>query len=198
MRNVNTVTKVLVAFAALGLCVPSAAVGATTPVAKPKVMDVALMEGNVLVGQLVNTSGGPVAGAKVVVQNQDKTGVDLKTDKDGVFAVKGVPAGVYRVASKDAQGVYRVWSPKTAPPGAQTGALLVSGNEVVRGQEQCQCPAGDQCAGNGVAGGRGAAGAGSRLRNMLANPWIVAGIVAAAVAIPVAIHNSHHSSPTSP
>lgn len=173
MRNVNVVTKVMVTLAAVGLCFPSAAIAATAP-AKPKVMDVALLEGNVLVGQLVNTAGGPMADAKVMMQGKDQSAVALKTNKEGVFAVKGVPAGVYSLASKDTQGVYRLWAPKTAPPNAQKGALLVSGNEVARGQYA-----------------RG-------LRNMLANPWIVAGIVACAVAIPVAIHNSNHSSPSSP
>lgn len=38
---------------------------------------------------------------------------------------------------------------------------------------------------------------GMALRNLLANPFIVAGIVATAVAIPVAIHNSRSSGGTS-
>jgi len=172
MRNVNMLTRTMVAFAALGLCFPSVAMS-STPVAKPKVVDVALLDGNVLVGQLVDANG-PVPNKQVVLQRQDQTVAALKTNKDGVFAAKGVPAGVYRVASNDAQGVYRLWTPKTAPPNAQPGALLVSGNNVVRAQH-ARC-----------------------LRNLLANPWVVAGIVAAAIAIPVALHNAGHDTPVSP
>lgn len=175
MKNVSILTKALVVVAALGVCFPPAAISATVPVAKPKVVDVALMNGNVLVGQLVNANGKGVSDAPVVLQGQDRTVVTLKTDKDGVFAVKSVPAGVYRLASNDTQGVYRFWAPKTAPPTAQKGALLVKGDNVARAQH------------------------GSTLRNMLANPWIVGGIVACAIAIPVAIHNADNGdSPVSP
>ncbi|HLA85726.1 MAG TPA: carboxypeptidase-like regulatory domain-containing protein [Thermoguttaceae bacterium] len=164
----------MVSLAAVGLCIPSVAFSAA-PAAQLKVAaDVALLNGNVLVGQLVNENGTGVANASVLVQQNDKTVVALKTDKQGVFAAKDVPPGVYRLASNDTQGVYRLWAPKTAPPAAQQGALLVQGNGVVRGQ------------------------AARGLRNMLANPWIVAGIVACAVAIPVAIHNADHDSPASP
>lgn len=169
MKNVNLFARVMIAMAAIGLCLPSAALSATT-VASPSVEDVALLDGNVLVGQLVDANGGNVGEVPVLLQQQNQTIVALKTNKDGVFAAKGVPAGVYRLATDNTQGIYRLWAPKTAPPSAQKGALLVSGDQVVRGQY------------------------GSPLRNMLANPWIVAGIVACAVAIPVAIHNSHHDS----
>ena len=180
MKKVNFLAKTLVAIAAIGLCFPSAAMSAT-PVTKqkvvekkPQVVDVALLKGNVLVGQLVTPEGKGVSNAPLLLQNKDKTVVALRTDKNGVFAAKSIPAGVYRVAGTNTQGVYRFWAPKTAPPNAQRGALLVSGNGVARAQYA-----------------RG-------LRNMLANPWIVAGIVACAVAIPVAIHNSQSSSPASP
>lgn len=174
MKNVNTLTRMMVVLAVVGLCFPSAAF-CSVPQEKPKVVDVAMLNGNVLVGQLVNSNGKGVSDTQVLLQQDNKTVVTLKTDKQGVFAVKGVPGGVYQLATKDTQGVYRLWAPQTAPPTAQKGVLLVSGNGVVRGQY------------------------GSHLRNMLANPWIVAGIVACAVAIPVAIHNSNGGdSPISP
>jgi hypothetical protein len=174
MKNVSILAKTMFAIAALGLCFPSVAIS-SPPAEKPQVVDVALLNGNVLVGQLVDSNGKGVAEAQVQLQKQNKTMVTLKTDKQGVFAVKDVPGGVYRLAAAKTQGVYRLWAPKTAPPTAQKGALMVTGNKVVRGQY-----------GNGF-------------RNMLANPWIVAGIVACAVAIPVAIHNSNSGdSPVSP
>ena len=174
MKNVNTLTRMIVVLAVVGLCFPPAAF-ASAPVAKHKIVDVAMLNGNVLVGQLVNSNGKAVSNTQVLLKQENKTIVTLKTDKQGVFAVKGVPGGVYQLAAKDTQGVYRLWAPKTAPPTAQKGVLLVNGNGVMRAQY------------------------GSYLRNMLANPWVVGGIVACAVAIPVAVHNSNSGgSPISP
>ncbi|MBN1590813.1 MAG: carboxypeptidase regulatory-like domain-containing protein [Pirellulales bacterium] len=173
MKKMNTFTLMMVALATLGLCFPSVGLCSTTT-AKPQVSDVALMNGNVLVGQVVNSSGAAVTEAPVLLQQENRTIATLKTNKDGFFAAKNVPAGIYDLSATDGKGVYRLWAPKTAPPTAQKGALLVTGKNVARGQY------------------------GSGLRNMLANPWIVGGIVAAAVAIPVAIHNADNDSPASP
>ena len=59
--------------------------------------------------------------------------------------------------------------PNTAPPAAQSAALLVSGSDVVRGQN----------------GG---------LVYWLTNPWVLAGLIAAAIAIPIALNNHGSSS----
>ncbi len=173
MRRFNFLTGTMVVLATLGLCLPPVALS-SPPVTAPRVADVALSDGNVLVGQVVDSSGAAVAKTHVLLQRQEKAVLAMRTNKQGFFAAKGVSAGVYRLMVADSQMVYRLWAPRTAPPSAQRGALIVIGNPVVRGQY------------------------GPGLRNMLANPWVVGGIVAAAVAIPIAIHNANDNSPGSP
>lgn len=69
--------------------------------------------------------------------------------------------------------MFRLWAANTAPAAARDSALLVVGDEQVLGQ-----------------GG---------MKYWLANPWVVAGIVAVAVAVPVAIHNRNQDrAPSSP
>jgi len=123
----------------------------------------------VLVGQVVNDQGTAEAGVPVSIRSQNRELAVAKTGKEGYFAFRGLHGGVYQLVADRGHGVYRVWSPGTAPPAAQEGALLVNSDQVVRGQ----------------AGGGG-------FRSFITNPLVIAGVVAAAVAIPVAIHNSHH------
>jgi hypothetical protein len=158
--------------AALGICFPTT-VFATAPT-QSGVIDVALMDGDVLVGQLVNVQGSALASAPVTLQYQNKVVATPKTDKNGYFALKNVKPGVYKIGTKKGQMVYRLWSPNTAPPTAQKGALVVDGDQVARAQHV------------------------KKLTTMLANPWVVTAIVATAVAVPVAIHNSKDSTPVSP
>lgn len=174
MKTFHSLCWSMAALATVALCCPSVALASTLPTPQPKVVDVALTDGGALVGQVVTVSGAPLSDAPVLLQNHGLSTLELKTNKNGYFAAKNVSPGVYRLAAADEQGTYRLWAPRTAPPTARKGALLVAGDEVARGQY------------------------GNPLRNMLANPWIVGGIVAAAVAIPVAIHNSDKDSPASP
>jgi hypothetical protein len=135
--------------------------------------DIALSEGGALVGQVVDPQGAIKAGSPVSLY-EGKTPVAISTtDKQGMFVFQGVRGGLYQVTSGDAHGIYRLWSPGTAPPSAKPGVLLVSGNETVRGQ---------------------AAGASFA---SLAPIAAVGGIVAAAVAIPIVV-SSNNQRPASP
>jgi len=157
------------------MCLPQVVFAATPgPAQSGIVSDVQLHEGNVLIGQLVSPESAPAVDAQVSLHSGDQLLATTKTDAKGLFAFRGLQNGVYQVVAPNGQGAYRVWSQGTAPPAAQPGALIVSGNDTVRGQYAM----------------RG-------LRNFLANPLVIAGIVAAAVAIPVAIHNSDRG-PSSP
>ena len=149
----------------VGLCVPELAFAAT-PAAKPIVTDVALSNGGVLQGQLIDLRGGSASGVPVSVKAQDKEIVRTVTAKDGHFSVPGLRGGVYQVSAGDGQGGYRLWSAKAAPPSAQKGAIVFT---------------------------QGMFGGGPKM--LLANPVVVAGVVATAVAVPVAIVNSQPSSP---
>lgn len=137
--------------------------------------DVALLDGGVLVGQVVDPHGIAAAGAPVALRYQNRDVAVAQTEAKGYFAVKGLRAGVYQVASGQGHGIYRLWAPGTAPPTAHRGILIVRGDQLARGQF----------------GGGG-------MKALFANPWIVAGVVATAVAVPVAIHNAQDSSPSSP
>jgi len=175
MSGRRIIRGVLVSAAALGLCLPQPLLaGSLTPT--PVATDIALQKDGLLVGQVVDPLGKPVAGAQVTLTAQGKRLATMKSTAEGYFAFKGLRGGVYQVITEEGHGVYRVWSPGTAPPAAKKVVLLVSGDDVVRGQE-----------GN------------PPLKVLLANPLVIGAVVATAVAVPVAIHNANqHHRPSSP
>jgi hypothetical protein len=174
MRKARIVTGVLATLATLGLCLPPTTFAGETS-RRAVAVDVALMDGGVLVGQVVDSQGGGIENAPVLLRQEGKSLANPRTGTQGYFALKDLRPGVYHLASTKSEGAYRLWAPGTAPPTAQKGALLVANDGVVRGQL-----------------GQGG------LKAVLANPWVVAAIVATAVAVPVAVHNSHHDSSHSP
>ena len=68
----KVLTRVMIVLATMGLCVPSIALG-STPVVKPTVRDVALLDGSVLIGQVLDSSGAGMAETQVLLQQQGKT-----------------------------------------------------------------------------------------------------------------------------
>lgn len=103
----------------------------------PAIRDVALQADSVLQGQLLNKSGTPKASTPVVVAQKGKVVVVAMTDKQGRFSIRGIRGGVYQIESEHANGVYRLWAPKTAPPAAKSAVLMVVDDSVVRGQDCC-------------------------------------------------------------
>ena len=175
MRNATFLQWVAVVVATVGICFPQMALGAH-PAAKPApvVTDVALTSG-VLLGQVVDAQGKPVAGVPVSLSSGGRELIGgenaPRTDAGGLFSFKGLSnSGVYQVAAAQGQGTFRVWPEKIAPPSAQPGALVVAGGQTLRGQY-------------GMLG----------FRNLMSNPWVIAALVAAAIAVPVAIHNSDNT-----
>jgi len=136
----------------------------------PAVVDVALSAGGVLRGQITDAQGNPVVQATVSLRGPGGETAATVSDRSGFFQFAGLRGGTYRIVAGEASGLYRLWAPRTAPPSAQAAALVVAGNQQVLGQ----------CA---------------PVLRCLRNPWIIAGIVAAAIAIPIAIHNTHEKSP---
>lgn len=175
MSGKRIVRGLLVALATLGLCLPQPLLaGSVTP--KTVATDIALQKDGLLVGQVVDALGKPVAGTQVTLAAQGKPLAATKSTPEGYFAFKGLRGGVYQVVTEEGYGVYRAWSPGTAPPAAKKVALVVSGDDVVRGQE-----------GN------------PPWKVLLANPLVIGAVVATAVAVPVAIHNANqHHRPSSP
>ncbi len=149
-----------------GLCIPQIAL-AIESVAQPPVADVALADGGTLHGQVLDLQGAGVAGVPVSLRTQNRDVTATTTAADGRFAVPNLQGGVYQVAAGQGQGIYRLWTAGTAPPSAHNGAIVYTQN----------------------------GGGGGGLKMLLANPIVIAGVVATAIAVPVALNNSHHSSP---
>lgn len=134
--------------------------------------DIALAEGGMLHGVLVDAENTPIPNATVQFWMQDHEVATTQTDAEGRFAVRGLRGGTYRVVSGDAAQMCRLWAPGTAPPQALRGMVLVSGTNVVRG---ILPPWYDWCL----------------------DPLLVTGLVAAAIAIPLALHDEDDE-PSSP
>jgi Carboxypeptidase regulatory-like domain len=158
----NSVGRMAAAVASLGILLPPSAF-ATTPVEPTN--DVALRSGGLLVGQVVDSQGVAKSGTMVSIRQGQQEVVRTTTDENGVFAAQGLRGGHYQLLTQEGGSDCRLWAADTAPPAARPAALIVSGNDVVRGQY-------------GPAQGW--------VHWMKAHPYITAGVVAAAIAIPVA------------
>jgi hypothetical protein len=150
-----------------------------TPVANV-VADVALDETGALNGQAVNLQGQPLAGATIVLDDGRKQ-VAATADAQGQFRFDGLRGGAYRVQAGQQMKMCRAWKAGTAPPAANRGLMIVEGDQTVLGQ-YCATPVG---------------GGASRLREIMYNPLVIGGVLAAAIAIPVALHNSDDDDPAS-
>jgi hypothetical protein len=150
-----------------GLCCAMILSGQLAQAARPsmptsRVADVALGSGGELRGQVLNPQGLPQAQVKVSIGQLNQQATFVSTDEEGRFLVQGLSAGVYQVQTSQGSGIYRVWAPRTAPPSAQLGVLLINDGQIARGFSN--------------QGG-----------HWLANPWVMGLIVAGAIAIPLAI-----------
>lgn len=161
--------------------------------------DIELRSGGVLLGQIVDAQGVAVVLAPVLITNGIQEVARAQTDEQGNFAVSGLRGGVYKIASAGHQGVYRLWSPQTAPPSASQGLMVVVPSDVVRGQCGCGVPGcGTAC--GAVGGGRCCGGGGCHgMGNWIANhPLVTAGAIGAGIAIPLAVSDDNSTLPAEP
>ena len=98
-----------------------------------------------------------------MIGQNGKPVLELRTDADGRFAAEGLKPGVYQVVSHGGLNNYRVWEEGAAPAVAKQGVIHTVDPEVARGARN---------------GG---------LLGILANPIVLALIIAAAIAIPLAL-----------
>jgi hypothetical protein len=155
------------ALSCLGMLL-SPTVMAAAPLTAPS--DVALRDGGVLVGQVVDAQGVAAAMATVTLANHQQEIARVRTDEQGKFSLPGLRGGVYQISSQGHESMYRLWAPNTAPPVAQQGVTLVVGNDVVRGQY-----------------GNTAGPFGSMAQWIADHPLITASVIGAAIAIPIAL-----------
>ena len=141
--------------------------------------DVALAEGGVLTGQVVDTAGKPQALAPVSLQTGGKEIARVTTDQNGQFRVASLKGGVYQVSTSGNSSVYRFWAPRTAPPTSLNGLNMVSGNQIVRGQM----------------GGGPLASMGQWIAE---HPIITAAGIATAIAVPLALDDDNDPPPGTP
>ncbi len=169
-------------FACVGMFLPLPALdaaqidfrgGPLVPPQAPAGVDVELRPGGVLLGQVIDAHGIPPQGTVVSVRRLGREMAATETDQFGRFQVQGLRGGTYEIVAGQAHGVYRIWAPNTAPPLARPSALVVAMEGSVRGN---QGPIG----------------------YWLGNPWVVAGLVAAAITVPIVIHNQRINRTTSP
>lgn len=157
---------------------------AAPPGQAPLVADVALADGGVFSGQVVDAQGHAVAGAQVAIAAQGREAGRMVADADGRFSFANLKGGVYELATPAGREVYRLWSPRTAPPAARQAVLVVMGSEAVRGQ---YAPPPMPIVATGPPG-MPQPGPFSKAANWVSNhPFITAGIVATAIAVPVAV-----------
>lgn len=179
MMQLPSLARGIVCLATFGMLLPHTLVAAQTgqpspalqptisqPAVVAPISDVRLHEGGTLLGQVVDAQGIAAANKPVAVHAHNRVVGSAVTDKHGHFVVSGLQGGVYQVvAGSDGTGAYRLWVNKTAPPVAKPAALIVCGDQVVRGQ--CY----------------------PSLVRFLTNPWVVAGLIGTAIAVPIALNN---------
>ena len=137
--------------------------------------DVALSKGGTLTGQLLDSQGAALASVKVSIRQLQREIASTLSDQDGYFSLSGLRGGTYQVVAGQAQGLFRLWAPNTAPPSARSKLLLVSSQQAVRGlyiQDSWDWMLEKW---DGL--------------TMLGKGLVIGGI-ATAIAVPIAVHNS--------
>lgn len=172
MRLINYMRNAVVTAAVIGMLLPVTVLSADElpqPTAgksvnkKNPVIDVALGANNVLRGNLVDTAGKPAANVNVFIAQDGRVLAAGRSNERGAFAVANLAGGNYQVSAGDRAIDVRCWVGNAAPPNA-VAATLIQVNDVQRGQiHPGTC--------------------------MLANPWVIAGVAAAAILIPVTLKN---------
>lgn len=99
-----------------------------------RIADVGLTSTGALVGQVVDNQGKPVANSPVEISASGKKATLATTNDQGYFSFDRLPAGVYVAATPGTAKMVRVWAPRTAPPTANKGVLLVQPQATARAQ----------------------------------------------------------------
>ena len=183
MNFAGMIRVLAVCLAVLGFCLPQPLLAAVQTDHTSAVTDVTMHrgpQGNVFAGRVLDQQGVPQGNIPVMLLASGQTLAETTTDRNGSFVFANLRGGVYQVVSTDAVGIYRVWMPGTAPPSAQPSALIIAGEDVVRGQFR---PLRQGCA---------------QARFWLSHPCVVAGLVATGVLVPVLLLNCDDDGPQSP
>ena len=184
MNSVRVFKVFAVGLSSLGLILPAPILNAappapsarTTRLVEPQsksTSDVKLDAAGYLHGMVVDLQNRPVANATVVVSQGKRDLAEIRTDSQGRFSAGPLGKGTYLMKSGGQSRAVRAWTPKMAPPSAGQLALLVTGNEVIRGQMPLE-------------------------DFFSSDAFVITGLVAAMIALPIALHNSGSKTPASP
>ncbi|MDG1897841.1 MAG: carboxypeptidase-like regulatory domain-containing protein [Fuerstiella sp.] len=125
----------LAAVAIMGIAIPVHAFAETnTGKIAASVTDVALSANGELHGQVVQSSGRAVTNAVVRVSHKGSVIAEVKTDRAGRYAVKGLRSGLHVVKTSKGQQVCRFWAKHTAPSAAKKSLVMSADSHVIRGQ----------------------------------------------------------------
>ncbi len=144
MFGIRFVKGMAVSLATIGMMVPQARLLAAdapqskAPITKTsqvnRIPDLMLTDGGTMTGRVCDHTGRVLDGAKVVLKQNNKEIAQTLTNDEGVYSFKNLKGGLYQVSSGNTDGVFRVWTEKSAPPTAKEHALLVMGENGARGQ----------------------------------------------------------------
>ncbi|MEO1498852.1 MAG: carboxypeptidase-like regulatory domain-containing protein, partial [Planctomycetota bacterium] len=98
-------------------------------------VDVAVGDKQLLLGQVVSPDGQPRVGVRVAVTTHDGRYAETKTNDQGAFAFRGV-SGKAELIGPNCRQPVRAWSGGAAPPSATPAVLLVEGSVLARGQRR--------------------------------------------------------------
>lgn len=142
MSGFRFMKRAAVCLATLGIVLPQApAMADNSPVrpaskvqTKNSLPDISMTAGGTLSGRVVDHAGKPLEGAQVSLRQDKKEISTTITNKEGLYSFKNLKGGIYGVSSGKTDGIFRVWTEKSAPPSAKGHALLVMGENGARGQ----------------------------------------------------------------
>lgn len=101
----------------------------TLPASATPAAGVALRDGGVLFGQLLDAQKQPIANQEVRILSQGRLVIAIKTNAHGQFGVRGLRGGVHTIESTTSRQTVQLWAPGTAPPSADRIAVMVAGQE---------------------------------------------------------------------
>jgi hypothetical protein len=144
MKLLKAVRTLVITLGTFGTMMPPAIARADDQagIQPQPIQDLALDHGGVLRGQIINNDGLPKNGMLVTLSRDGEQVARTKTSSDGLFTVGGLRGGIYVVVTENSSAVVRAWSPRTAPPAAANGILLVSSDLTVRAKGKSGGPGG--------------------------------------------------------
>ena len=184
MKSAQIIRGMVMCLAAMGLCLSGAAI-AGPPASQPVVHDIALGNGGMFSGQLVDAQSVAKAGEKVMLLYESRPLITVATDERGNFRFPGLRGGMYQLVAAGSVENYRLWTPGTAPKGVPSRALVVCGDPIIRGAQP----------GYRYGYQQGLVPSLPPARFLLGNPWVVMGITATAVGVPVGIAAAEEDRP---